>query len=129
MSKISVVMLLICLASNAAFCQDILDTERDKDAELFVVKQEYDVQQRLQEIKALEGQQVTIYQVSGKENKIKAVYSGVIEVPVNSKLSDKTQAAVLTVVIKKENKIAGAYFPLTNDKRYRIYLNSKMKYK
>jgi len=126
MVKILTLILLMCLVSGAAFCQGILDTERNKSAELFVAKQGYDVPQRIQEIKLLQGQQVTVYQVSGKENKIKVVYTGVVEVLPNSKLSDKNQAAVLTVVVKNENKITGAYFPLTNNKRYRIYLTAKM---
>ncbi|RZL12828.1 MAG: hypothetical protein EOO62_10005 [Hymenobacter sp.] len=117
---------VLLLTAGSAFSQAVLDVEANKNAELFVVKQGYDVPQRIQEIKALAGQQVTIYQVQGKDNKVKAMYTGVVEVLPDSKLSDKAQASVLIVVTQKEQGMREAHFPLTNDKRYRIYSTAKL---
>ena len=42
------------------------------------------------------------------------------------KFSDKDRASLIIVRIK-ENGTMRAYFPLTNDSKYRIYLTEKMK--
>ena len=123
-----IVTTLIALSSaNAAYCQDILDTEKYKDAELFSVKKDYDISQRLQEINTIAGKEVTVYQVSGKQNKINLSYSGIAEASKVTNLSDKQKASLIVVRTKAENGMMRAYFPLTNDKRYRIYLTEKMK--
>lgn len=115
----------VLFATSLAVCQELLDPERYKAAELFVVKKGYDVQERLQEIKSIEGKEVTVYQVSGK-NKIKLTYTGTAEMSNVPQFSDK-QRAGLIVIRTKENGTMKAYFPLTNDNRYRIYLTEKMK--
>jgi hypothetical protein len=117
---------LILLTSIGGICQDVLETEKYKDAELFVIKKGYDVQQRLQEIKETEGKEVTVFQVSGKQNQIKLTYTGIAEMAYHPKFSDKDKASLITVRTK-ENGMMRVYFPLTNDKRYRIYLTEKMK--
>lgn len=109
-----------------AFSQELLDIEKYRDAELFVVKRGYDVQQRLQEIKSIEGKEVTVYHVTGKQNKIKLFYTGIAEMAKSPKLSDKDIATLIIVRINENGKIGG-YFPLTNSNRFRIYLTEKMK--
>lgn len=113
-------------ASSVAYCQEILDTGKYKDAEIFVLKKGYDVSQRLKEIEAIVGKKVTVYQVSGKQNKIKLTYTGIAEAASVAKFSDKQKASLITVRTKSENGLMSAYFPLTNDSRYRVYLTEKM---
>lgn len=124
--KLLVVGLSSLLATSLAFGQDLLDTEKYRDAELFVVKKGYDVQQRLEEIKSIEGKEVTVYHVSGRNNKIKLSYTGIAEMAKSEKISDKGRATLIVVHIV-ENGIRRGYFPLTNDSRYRIYLTDKMR--
>ncbi|WP_092100561.1 hypothetical protein [Pontibacter chinhatensis] len=118
---------LVVLVANNTYCQGVLDTEKYKDAELFAVKKGYDVAQRLEEIKAVEGQEITVFHVSGKQNKIKLSYTGVAEMSNNPNFSDKSKATLITVRTKDESGMVRVYFPLTNDSRYRIYLTEKMK--
>lgn len=119
---------IIALSSaNLAYCQDILDTEKYKSAELFVLKKDYDISQRLQEINAILGREVTVYEVSGKHNKINLSYTGTAEDSKMPKFSDKQTASLIVVRTKDANGAMRAYFPLTNNKRYRIYLTEKMK--
>jgi hypothetical protein len=110
----------------SALSQELLDKEKNRDAELFVIKKGYDVQQRLKEIKSIEGKEVTVYHVTGKQNKIKLSYTGIAEMAKSPKLSDKDIATLIIVRINENGKIAG-YFPLTNSNRFRIYLTEKMK--
>ena len=117
----------VLVTTSAAHCQTTLDTEKYKDAELFTVKKGYDVQQRLQEIESIVGKEVTIYEVSGKQNKIKLTYTGIAEAANYPNISNKAKATLITVKTKDENGRTGAYFPLTNRSDYRIYLTSKMK--
>lgn len=56
MNKGLLLTTLVLLMTGVAFCQDLLDTEKYQDAEIFVVKKGYDVQQRLEEIKSIVGQ-------------------------------------------------------------------------
>ena len=125
MNKRLVLTTIISLITGVAFCQDLLDTDKYKDAEIFVIKKGYDVQQRLEEIKSIVGKEVTVYQVSGKQNKIKLNYTGTAEMSDHPKFSDKDRASLI-IVRRKENGTMSAYFPLTNDSKYRIYLTEKM---
>lgn len=113
-------------ATSLAFGQGALDTEKYKDAELFVIKKGYDVQERIEEIKSIEGKEVTVYQVSGKQNRITLTYTGIAEMASHSEFSDKERATLITVRII-ENGNVRRYFPLTNNKHFRIYLTEKMK--
>ena len=123
-----IITLLVALSSaNVAYCQDVLDAEKYKDAELFVLKKNYDIGQRLQEINSIVGKTVTVYQVSGKQNKINLSYTGTAETSQVAKFSDKQKASLIVVRTKGDDGKMSAYFPLTNDKRYRIYLTEKMK--
>ncbi|MGC3945562.1 MAG: hypothetical protein QM762_13765 [Chryseolinea sp.] len=63
MNKRLALTTIILIMTSVAFCQDLLDTDKYKDAEIFVVKKGYDVQQRLEEIKSIAGKEVTVYQV------------------------------------------------------------------
>jgi hypothetical protein len=124
-NKLLTTAALVAFTSGAAYSQDILDVEKYKDAELFTVKKGYDVQQRLQEIEAIKGKEVTVYEVSGKQNKIKITYTGIADAAKVG--TDKGRATLITVVTKDANGRMGAYFPLTNRSDYRIYLTEKMK--
>ena len=126
MNKKLTLTTIVLLMASLAFSQNLLDTDKYADAELFVVKKGYDVQQRLEEIKSIVGKEVTVYQVSGKQNKIKLTYTGTVEMSSAPKFTDKDRASLIVVMIK-ENGTTRAYFPLTNDSRYRIYLTEKMK--
>lgn len=126
MNKRLALTTIVLLMTGVAFCQDLLDTDKYKDAEIFVVKKDYDVQQRLEDMRSIVGKEVTVYQVSGKKNKIKLTYTGVAEMSNHPKFSDKDRASLLIVRIK-ENGTMRVYFPLTNDSKYRIYLTEKMK--
>ena len=121
------IVFLTVLAYSSAHCQNVLDTAKYKDAELFVQKKGYNVQQRLQEIKAIEGKEVTVYEVSGKENNIKATHTGIAEMESSPKFSDEQNSTQILVRTTDADGIKWAYFPLTNDHRYRIYLTEKMK--
>lgn len=110
-----------------AHCQATLDTEKYKEAELFTVKKGYNIQQRLQEIEAIVGKEVTVYEVAGKQNKIKLSYTGIAEMANYPNISDKAKATLITVRTGDVNGKVGAYFPLTNRSDYRIYLTAKMK--
>jgi hypothetical protein len=118
---------IILTLASSALSQDVLDVEKYRDAELFTVKKGYDVSQRLAEIAAVEGKEVTVYHVTGKQNKIKLHYSGIAEMANHPNFSDKSKATLITVRTKDENGMGRAYFPLTNDSRFRIYLTEKMK--
>lgn len=126
MNKGLLLTTFVLLMTGVAFCQDLLDTDKYQDAEIFVVKKGYDVQQRPEEIKSIVGKEVTVYQVSGKHNKIKLTYTGTAEMSDHPHFSDKDRASLIIVRIKA-NGTMRAYFPLTNDSKYRIYLTEKMK--
>ncbi|MBT1710297.1 hypothetical protein KK062_18770 [Fulvivirgaceae bacterium PWU5] len=118
--------LAVMLSVSVVVCQDLLDVDKVKDSELFVVKKGYDVQQRLKEIESIVGKDVTVYEVSGKQNKIKAVYTGKAEMASHPKFSDRDKASLI-VVRTFENGVMRAYFPLTNNNKYRIYLKEAVK--
>jgi hypothetical protein len=117
----------ILFTTSTAYCQETLDAEKYKEAELFAIKKGYDVPERLQEIEILAGKEVTVYEVSGKQNKIKLTYTGVAEITRVPKLSDKDKATLITVRASDANGRISGYFPLTNSDKYRIYLTEKMK--
>src|SRR6187455_904835 len=101
MNKKLALTTIALLLTTAAFCQELLDTDKYKDAEIFVVKKGYDVQQRLDEIESIVGKEVTVYQVSGKQNKIKLTYTGTAEMSDHPKFSDKDRASLIIVRIKE----------------------------
>jgi len=111
----------------ATYGQEYLDLNKNKDCELFVEKKDYDVQKRISEIKKLVGSKVTVYHISGKKNKIKLTYTGIVEMADYPKITDKSKASLITVRLTDNNGNKRAYFPMTNDKKYRIYETNKMK--
>lgn len=123
------ILTLILLFSSfyISFSEDLLDTAKYSGAELFVVKKGFDIQQRLQEIQTNEGKEVTVFEVSGKKNKIKTTYTGICEMSKVEGFSDKQKASLIVVRVYENGALKSAYFPLTNSTNYRIYLTEKMK--
>lgn len=64
--KLIAVAFTVFATSSAVRAQEMLNTEKYRDAEVFVLKKGYDVSQRLQEIESIAGKNVTVYKVSGK---------------------------------------------------------------
>lgn len=119
-------MSIITTAGGASYGQKtILDIEKHASCEVFAQKSDYDWQQRLAQIDSLQGQEITVFEVKGKDNQIKRSYTGKLENPwkKSNKPPTKGQATVITIVVD-QNGQKNAYFPLTNDKNYRIYLKS-----
>lgn len=52
MKKLTLAVLYFIFGTSILFAQELLDTEKLRDAELFVVKKGYDVQERVKEIKS-----------------------------------------------------------------------------
>lgn len=124
--SITIILFTIFISQNC-YSQNNLDIEKFKDAELFTEKKDYDVENRITEIEAIVGKQVTIFIVSGKENKIKKTYAGIAEMADYPKITNKGKASLITVKVKDENGQINVFFPLTNDKKTRIYSTEKMK--
>lgn len=115
---------VIAVAGRTSYGQETnLNTEKYAQCELFAQKSGYDWQQRISQMDSLENQEVTVFEVRGKDNKIKKTYSGKLKSTwkLGGKSPTKGDATVITVVQEQEGK-GIAYFPLTNDKSYRIYL-------
>jgi hypothetical protein len=74
---------------------------------------------------SLANQEVTVFEIRGRDNQIKKSYTGKVENlrKKNGKPPTKGQATVIIVVVD-QNGQKSAHFPLTNDKNYRIYLKS-----
>jgi len=116
------------LFSVVAFGQENLDLQRNEESELFRAKSNYNVQQRIAEIKKLEGKTITVFEVSGKANNIKMSYTGTVRVTNYPGRTDEAAATLITVDTKDENSgRSSSYYPLTNNKRYRIYLTEQIK--
>lgn len=119
---------LITIAGRATYGQKtFLDTEKYASCELFAQKSGYDWQQRLAQVDSLQGQEITVFEVKGKDNQVKKSYTGKLESPwkKDGKLPTKGQATVIRVIVDQDGQ-RNAYFPLTNDKNYRIYLKRCM---
>ncbi len=115
--------LTLFVASITVSGQQILDVSRNAECELFPQKKEYDQAKRIEEIEKLEGQLVTVFIVRRKTSKIKLQYRGTMKNAhvKGSSLSEKAKAKVACVEVVG-NGIKSMYFPLTDDRRYRIYL-------
>lgn len=123
---IGLLIFIFSLITFVSSGQEFLDIEKYRDCELFSEKKDYDVQKRIDEIKELEGKLVTVYQVSGKRNKIKLTYTGIVKIVDYPNETDESRAKVITVLVNGKNGNGQAYFPLTYDKKYRIYLTDKL---
>lgn len=122
-----IIIFLSLINSTKCYSQNNLDTEKFKDAELFTEKKNYNVEERIKEIERIIDKEVTVFIVSGKLNKIKQTYTGIAEMANYPKITDKSKATLITVKVSNENGQMNVYFPLTNDKKFRIYLTEKMK--
>ena len=107
-----------------AIAQETLNLEANSECELFSEKKEFDRNERLQEIKDLGGQFVTVYLVKGKSNKIKSTYTGKVDLILIERGESplKNMTSVLIVTEDKGNGQMLSHLPLTDDKAYRIYL-------
>ena len=125
MKKLLLITIIIIAGRTSYGQKAYLDTEKYAPCELFTQKSGYDWQQRLSQIDSLVNQEVTVFEIRGKKNQIKRSYTGKVENPgkKNGKPPTKGQATVITVVVDQNGQKRG-YFPLTNDKNYRIYLKS-----
>lgn len=101
-----------------------LDLPTNLECELFTNKKDFNQEERLQEIKKLEGKLVTVYLIKGKKNKIKSQYTGKIDL-ILIKAGNSTLKNMTSVLVVSEDKGNGqmlAHFPLTDSENYRIYL-------
>lgn len=128
MKKLLLIILSIVPAFASIGQESFLDVKKYAPCELFAQKSGYDWQQRLSQIDSLENKEVIVYEIRTKDNKIKKSYSGKLENPGknNGKPRTKGSSTVITVVVRDNHQI-NAYFPLTNNKHYRIYLKDCMK--
>lgn len=122
--KILMGLVLISSFSVGLFGQEVLDVDKYNDCELFAQKKDFDKQERLEQIKKLGGKTVTVFIVKAKNNKIKNKYTGVIDLTLinKGKLPIDNLTSVLVVNVDNGNGQISAYFPLTDNKSYRIYL-------
>ena len=116
-------VLLFVLLSALAYSQDKLDIEKHADCEVFKEKETYDAKQRIAEIESLEDQQVTVYVLKGKDNKIKETYSGTLKYvwKEGANLPDRTKASVVAVEVDLGDGNKTTNLPMTGDKAIRIY--------
>ena len=126
MNYLLTLIISVCSICNS-FGQYTLDTAKFGGAELFVAKKDYDILQRLQEIKATEGKEVTVFEITGKQLRIKTSYTGICEMATVEGFSDKQKASLIVVKVYENGALRSAYFPLTNSNSYRIYLTEKMR--
>lgn len=115
-------LILLCFTFQGT--AQTLDLQTNLECELFANKKDFNQEERLEEIKKLEGKLVTVYFIKGKNNKIKSQYTGKIDLTLikagNSTLKNMT--SVLVVSEDKGNGQMLAHFPLTDSENYRIYL-------
>jgi len=123
--KIISILILVATAGSVYGQDKFLDVEKYAPCELFAQKSGYDWQQRISQIDSIENKEVTVFEIKPKDNQIKFSYSGHVEIPGKNsgKQRQKGDATVITVVVDEKGQRT-AYFPLTNNKRYRIYLSS-----
>ncbi len=121
--------LTLLLIGPVSMAQDLFDLEGNSKCELFSDKKDFDRNKRLQQIKNIEGQLVTIYLVKGKTNKIISSYTGKVDVSlIKQGLAElKTLTSVLVVTEDKGNGQMVSHLPLTDDKSFRIYLTECLK--
>jgi endo-alpha-1,4-polygalactosaminidase (GH114 family) len=117
------ILLLIINLTSTLYAQETLDVTKNRDCELFPEKGKFNAEERLKEIKEIGGRLVTVYLVKGKDKKVKSKYSGRVDLRSidDAKLSLDTRTKVLVVAVDQGGKMI-AYFPLTYDENYRIYL-------
>ena len=122
--RLLIILLFIMISTSALYAQETLDLIKNGNCEIFPEKGKFNAEERLKKIKEIGGQVVTVYLVKGKDNKIKSKYTGRIDLRLidDPKLSLDTRTKVLVVTVDQGNGKMVSYFPLTDDKNYRIYL-------
>lgn len=118
------ILLFTTISTCALYGQPTLDVFKNLDCEVFPEKGKFNGEERLKKIKEIGGQLVTVYHVKGKDNKIKTKYTGRVDLRSidDDKLPLDTRTKVLVVAVDQENGKMVWFFPLTDDKSYRIYL-------
>ncbi|MBB6464109.1 hypothetical protein [Flammeovirga kamogawensis] len=120
-----ILVILFTLISVSSFAQKTLDIEKYKNCELFADKGDFDNSERLEQVKELEGELITVYLLKrGKKNIIKSTFTGKIDyTTINKKEKDNEEPSVEVIVIAKETEEGKmkAIFPHTNMKYYRLY--------
>lgn len=109
MKQFAIILLFLLVVSQDLLGQETLDLTRNKECELFPEKGEFNMDERLQEIKRLGGQLVTVYLVKGKDNRIKTKYTGKIDLVLidQVKLPLETLTKVLVVTVyERDQKVA-----------------------
>lgn len=125
MKRIRILLVTIFISiSLFSYAQEFLNIEENKECEIFPDKGKFNYEERLEEIKNLDGTEVTVFLIKPKSGKIKNkfignVYNDLIDV---SKLSIETETKVMTIKSTDANGNQSFYFPLTYSVKYRIYL-------
>ncbi|MBL4586098.1 MAG: hypothetical protein JKX84_03445 [Flavobacteriales bacterium] len=119
-----IITALLLLASNYLIAQETLDLKLFEQCELFSVKDNFNKQERLEEIKKLGGKLVTVYLIKGKNNKVRSKYTGTVDLTLMAKPNMDTELVtnVLIISIDNGNGQMTAKFPHMDKKEYRIYL-------
>ena len=127
MKYLLTLVLLYC--GTFAIAQETLDLESNIACELFSEKTNFDQNKRLEQIKNLEDQFVTVYMIDVDNNKIMNTYTGKVNLLLikSEKSSLKKMTSVLVVAEEKENGQTLYNLPLTDAKRFRIYLTECLK--
>ena len=130
MNKIILTILLVVL-SNVICGQEMLDIAKLKDCELFPNKGKFDNSARLQEVKELKGELITVFLLKrNKKNVIKESYTGVIDYALIEKAEQEgTERPVEVIVIAEDlkNRQVMFRFPHTNMNYYRLYRTNCLK--
>jgi len=118
------ILLFTMISTSALYGQQTLYITKNMDCEVFPEKGKFNGEERLKKIKEIGGKLVTVYLVKGKDNKIKTKYTGRVDLRSidDNKLSLDTRTKVLVVAVDQGSGKMMWFFPLTDDKNYRIYL-------
>lgn len=122
--KLFYLCLIFTILSTKIFSQKILNTDSLNNCEIFTEKTNFDKKERLKQIKELEGKLITVYIIK-KNNQIKLKYTGTMcnGLKNEGKEPSKIDVSVINIKVNEESGISRVYFPLTNSKEFRIYLN------
>lgn len=115
---------LLLISTRAVHAQDTLDITKHLQCEVFPEKGKFNREERLEKIKEIGGQLVTVYVLKGKDNKIKDKYTGKVDLTLidNSKLSLDIRTQVLVVTVDQGNGKMISHLVHTYEKNFRIYL-------
>ena len=123
--KIPLLFLALAFYSNFTFGQEVLDIDKLKNCELFPSKGEFDNSQRLQKVKELKDELITVFLLKrSKKNIIKNSYTGKIDytlIEKDEELGKEHSVEVIAIRLEPENGSYRIYLPHTNLKYYRLY--------